>query len=269
MSNLSLMEKKKLERVFGMRSGYVLNFSNRTFEEYIVESVGIEIYSQEYNDMPSDSKANHMRAFWKKESNYVVGKLLTDIFNDWSELKESNSPDTPPEECLKIALRLKKSTPVPEIEVIQAISNEKDFEELAKSVRESIDKNEPENGLDSLHTFLVKYFRVKCQEMKISIDKKKPLHSLVGEYIKALKSNDLIESDMTERILKSSISVMEAFSHVRNNKSYAHDNQVLNYNESLLIFGHITNSVRFIERLKGAGIVKEEVSNNISDDFPF
>ncbi len=268
MSNLSLMEKKKLERVFGMSSGYVLNFSNRTFEEYIVESVGIEIYSKKYSDMPSDSKANYMRAFWKNESNYIVGKLLTDIFNDWSELKESNNPDTPPEECLKIALRLKESTPVPEIEAIQAISNEKDFEELAKSIRASIDKNEPENGLDRLHTFLVKYFRVKCQEMEINIDKKKPLHSLVGEYIKALKKNNLIESDMTERILKSSISVMESFSYVRNNQSHAHDNEVLNHNESLLIFGHVTNSVRFIERLKAAKIVKE-VSNNISDDFPF
>jgi len=268
MSNLSSMERKKLERAFGMRSGYVLNFSNRTFEEYIDESVGIKIYTQEYSNMPSDSKANYMRAFWKKESNYVVGKLLTDIFNDWSELKESNNPDTPPEECLEIALRLKESAPIPEIDAIQAISNEKDFEELAKSVRESIDKNEPEIGLDRLHTFLVKYFRIKCQELEISIDKKKPLHSLVGEYIKALKKNHLIESEMTERILKSSISVMESFNHVRNNRSYAHDNKVLNYNESLLIFGHVTNSVRFIEKLKGAGIVKE-VSSNPPDDFPF
>ncbi|WXU00882.1 MAG: hypothetical protein Ctma_1617 [Catillopecten margaritatus gill symbiont] len=198
-----------------MSSGYVLNFSNRTFEEYIVESVGIEIYCQEYSNMPSDSKANYMRAFGKKESNYVVGKLLVDIFDDWSELKESNNPDTSPEECLKIALRLKESAPIPEIGIIQAISNEKDFEELAKFVRESIEKNEPEHGLDRLHTFLVKYFRVKCQKMEISIDKKRPLHSLVGEYIKALKKNNLIESDMTERILKSSISVMESFNHVK------------------------------------------------------
>jgi len=41
---------------------------------------------------------------------------------------------------------------------------------------------------------------------------------------------------MTERILKSSISILDAFNDVRNNKSLAHDNPVLNRNESLLIF---------------------------------
>ena len=69
--------------------------------------------------------------------------------------------------------------------------------------------------------------------------------------MKALKSEGLIESLMTERILKSSISLMEAFNRVRNEQSFAHDNRVLNYNESLLIFGHVTGLVRFIEALDG------------------
>ncbi len=262
------MEKRKLERAFGMDSGYVLDFSNRTIDEFFLDSVGIELYDQKY-DKATGSKANRMRAFWEKEGNYIVGKLLIDIFDNWSELKSPNDSDTPPEECVKIALRLKESAPVPELEAIQAISSEKIFEKLAKSLRESIDRNEPENALDRLHTFLVKYFRVKCQELEISIDKKKPLHSLVGEYIKALKKNGLIESEMTERILKSSISVMEAFCDVRNNQSYAHDNQVLNYNESLLIFGHVTNSVRFIEKLESGGKVKQESDSELIDEIPF
>jgi hypothetical protein len=55
---------------------------------------------------------------------------------------------------------------------------------------------------------------------------------------------------MTERILKSSISTMEAFNHVRNNQSLAHDNPVLNYDESLLIYNHVCASVRFLESLE-------------------
>lgn len=55
--------------------------------------------------------------------------------------------------------------------------------------------------------------------------------------MRALKNEGAIESEMTERILKSSISVMAAFNRVRNDQSLAPDNQVLNYNESLLIFG--------------------------------
>jgi hypothetical protein len=43
----------------------------------------------------------------------------------------------------------------------------------------------------------------------------------------------LIESRMTETILKSSISVLEAFNEVRNNKSLAHDNELLNESERM------------------------------------
>ncbi len=55
---------------------------------------------------------------------------------------------------------------------------------------------------------------------------------------------------MTERILKSSISTMEAFNTVRNEGSLAHDNPTLNYDESLLIFNHVCNAVRFIKALE-------------------
>ena len=37
---------------------------------------------------------------------------------------------------------------------------------------------------------------------------------------------------------------------MRNNKSLAHDNPILNYEESLLIFNHVAASVRFIKALE-------------------
>lgn len=55
---------------------------------------------------------------------------------------------------------------------------------------------------------------------------------------------------MTERILKSSISMLEAFNDVRNNKSLADDNPILNYEESLLIFNHVAASIRLIKSLE-------------------
>lgn len=61
---------------------------------------------------------------------------------------------------------------------------------------------------------------------------------------------DLIESSMTERILKSSISVLDGFNDVRNNISFAHDNPVLNRNESLLICQHVTSAIRFVWTLE-------------------
>jgi hypothetical protein len=66
-----------------METGYVLNFSNRSFAELVAESTGRDIYDPSY-DYGSGSKANRMRAFWQKEDNAVVGKLLKDIL-DYSE----------------------------------------------------------------------------------------------------------------------------------------------------------------------------------------
>lgn len=160
---------------------------------------------------------------------------------------------------------------MPEISSVVPNAADQTFEALAKSVRESIDRNVPESGLDRLHTFLVRYFRVLCSERGISVDHRKPLHSLVGEYVKALKSEGAIESEMTERILKSTISIMEAFNRVRNDQSFAHDNQVLNYNESLLIFGHVTSSIRFIEAIelkRKSEQVRPKVYS-VDDEIPF
>ena len=44
MSSLKFSERMVLEKAFGMGSGYVLNFSDRTFQEFIWEHVGRDVY---------------------------------------------------------------------------------------------------------------------------------------------------------------------------------------------------------------------------------
>jgi hypothetical protein len=272
MSDLSIVEKRNIEKLFGMGGGYVLEFSNRTFDEFIFDSTGKTIYDSKY-DYGSGSKANRLRAFWSVEPNYVVGKLLEDLLlyveergvtQDWEQIFET---------CRRTAKRLIQDQPVPEIEAITPNTAERDFATLAKSVREAIEKNEPESGLDRLHTFVVKYMRVVCEKRGISTEREKPLHSLVGEYVRHLKENGDIESEMTERILKSSISTLEAFNRVRNDHSFAHDNCVLNYDESLLIFNHVTSGIKFIEALERRKCAVEGRASasalNQQNDIPF
>jgi hypothetical protein len=246
MSDITGVERLRLEKALRMGGGYVLNFSNRTFAEFVLLSTGIEIYGPTY-EREGGSKAKRLRAFWTRESNYTVGKLLGDLFEAWHELGESAPP---PEDCISIVNRLKESEPVPDMEVLNPISDEIVFDKLAKSIRESIERNEPEHSLDRLHTYLVKYFRALCNDHGISTERDKPLHSLAGEYIKALRKEGKIESEMTERILRSSISILEAFNDVRNDKSFAHDNPLLNYDESILIHSYVTSSVRFLRAIE-------------------
>ena len=269
MSDLTTTEKRKLERLLGMASGYVLNFSNRTFEDFILECTGRAIYDTKY-EFGSGSKANRLRGFWNVEGNQTTGKLLTDmIAYGLGEGLLTNI--TLVEECRKIATRLSQDSTVPEIDTLIAVINEPDFECVAKAAREAIEKNEPESGLDRLHTFVVKFIRSLCQQSNLQTNRDKPLHSLFGEYVRHIRDGGFIETDMSERILKSSISTFEAFNHVRNYRSLAHDNPLLNYDEALLIFNHVCSTIRFLRGLEGR--IKQrrqaEATKDGGDEIPF
>ncbi|WP_258170615.1 abortive infection family protein [Burkholderia cepacia] len=87
--------------------------------------------------------------------------------------------------------------------------------------------------------FTIKFLRTHCEHRGVEVNRDKPLHSLLGEYVKAVRAAGLLESEMTDRILRSSSSIFEAFNDVRNKKSLAHDNPILNHSEALLIFSHV------------------------------
>jgi hypothetical protein len=89
MSSLTLIEKQKLERELGMSSGYVLAFSNRTFEEFFREVVGVQIYDSRF-DIGSGSKANRMRAFWQVGTDEQLRLLLNGLVEGWDIY--SNTP---------------------------------------------------------------------------------------------------------------------------------------------------------------------------------
>jgi len=254
MSDLTFIEKSKFETFLGMKSGYILSFSDRTFQEFVADTIGIDIYDEKYN-YASGSKANRLRAFIKIESNYNVGVLLEKLVELAREKYQSGEtiPDDEfrlNEDCLKIIKRLKDEGVVEHLDALQPNNNDKDFKLLAKSIRESIEKNEPEVALDRLHTFVVKYVRELCATHTINFDKSESLNAVFGKYIKYLIDKKLVESVMTEKILKYSINVIEAFNDIRNNKSLAHDNPVLNYDESVLIFNNVTNSIKFIQNIE-------------------
>jgi hypothetical protein len=276
MADLSRLEKLKLENIFEMNEGYVLDFSNKTFNNFIFETINIELYSDKYADN-GESKANRLRTIWQKENNYLVGKLTKEMLDYWKDTVMIYKQITEKqqihfEECYKIANKLSENNIVEEIEVIRINQDDKNFSLLAKSIRESIEKNEPEVALDRLHTYVMKFIRKLCQNHEIGTTKEESLNAIFGKYVKFIVSNEKVESLMTERILKYSIHVIEAFNDIRNNKSFAHDNPILNYSESVLIFNNVTNSIKFIEtvekQLKNENLIIEIEKANW-ENLPF
>lgn len=107
MSNLINLQKQIFEKLFNMKSGYVLDFSNNAFQDFIKTSVNMDIFDEKYEKLcdelgyASCSKANRLRCFWDIESYFIVYKLLKELLDyyeyvyddekDWELLKKAKS----------------------------------------------------------------------------------------------------------------------------------------------------------------------------------
>ncbi len=266
MADISYSDNILISKCF-INSGCVLDFSNSSFEMFVFDSVGINIYDQKYNT-GGDSKGKKLIYFLKVEPNYIAAKLIEDLYKhkkdhcrQWFQDVEKDSIQE--EKIQNLCKQLKNTSGIGEVAIFREALIE-DYEKketiiiLLKEIEEALRQKKFQAGLDRLHTFVVKYVRYLCAKYKIDANQDKALHSIFGEYVKHLELHKLIESEMTLRILKSSISVLESFNHVRNNKSLAHDNQILNYPESHLIFKNILNCIEFLHELEFSRKVNTE-----------
>ncbi len=240
-----------------MQGGYVCDFTNNTFATFVAETVGVDIYDDAFLKGLGTSKASRLREFWRQGSNEVVAKLLDEMLEYWKSSLLSGPPSghQPFNEilykgCKDIVKQLANDRSVDDADALKPNSTDRDFHILAQSLKENIEKGKFEEALDRLHTFTVKYLRVLCERRGITFDKNTALNALIGGYIKFLKEKGVIESDMSMQILRSAIKVMETFDAVRNNQSLAHDNPLLNKDESWLIISHVSSTIRFLEAME-------------------
>jgi hypothetical protein len=80
MANISEVEKLKLETIFSMAGGYVLDFSNPSFQRFILSCVKLDIYNSKY-DRYGNSKANRLRALWQLEADTLVGRSIEEMLS--------------------------------------------------------------------------------------------------------------------------------------------------------------------------------------------
>ncbi len=115
MSSLKAIEKRVFEDLFGMASGYVLDFSNNTFAEFFRETVNIDIYAPKYA-FNGDSKAKRLRAFWETEPDALVGKVLAGLLEVWqyNAARNGQTNDSPQyKQAAHIVARLTGKKPDP------------------------------------------------------------------------------------------------------------------------------------------------------------
>lgn len=89
MATLTYQERRNLEKLFKMSSGYVLNFSDRTFEEFVYDAVGLNIHDEKYC-VNGTSKARKLRCFLDIEDDYIAGRLLERLVDYAAEREEDD-----------------------------------------------------------------------------------------------------------------------------------------------------------------------------------
>ena len=81
MSSLTDIEKRYLEKLLGMQSGYVLDYSDATFGEFFNRHK-IDIHGSKYQTYGT-SKAKKMRTFWEREPDALVGNVLSEMLDSY------------------------------------------------------------------------------------------------------------------------------------------------------------------------------------------
>lgn len=81
MSSLTVIDRRYLEKFLGMGSGWVLNYSDKTFGAFFSRH-SIDIHGPKYQVIGT-SKANKLRAFWDSESDPIVSKVLSGMVDEY------------------------------------------------------------------------------------------------------------------------------------------------------------------------------------------
>lgn len=250
------LDRAAFEEALNMQSGYLLDFSDRTFGEFFCIEIGIDPDAPPGSWLFSaygSSKAKRLRSFIERAQPHLVARALRALW----EYRENNilSNSGPREDRLrevyfKIVAKFEGEEHVIDSTGIDAFEENETLQELVAAIRRDLDAGRPNTGLDRLHTYCMKRFAsLILKNGGEPCGENDALHARVGRYAKTLKATRNL-TEMSERIIKSSISTFESMNDIRNNKSFAHDKETLvPMDEAKFIYDSVTALLRFIKAM--------------------
>lgn len=237
-----------------MEDGYPIDFSNARLAKFIGDSINIDIYHDKgYED--NKSKANKLRQIWNEEPDRVVGKLLADLLvyvqnNLQKNKKLGDYQKLKIEEMRILSQRLMGNT----VKIDLPSKKEDNLQTLLVDINSALARNQPALVLDRLHTFSTKLLRQFCSNNGIDIMDNKgkyyPLNSLAGSLSRYYEKNSLLQSDFTLLAIKNCISLFAQYNDVRNNQSFAHDNEILDGVEAEFVVKTMANVLTFLDEVE-------------------
>jgi hypothetical protein len=107
-NSLRSVEMRLIEDIFDMRSGYVLDFSNRTFADFFTEEIGVDIDEPRFS-ADGASKAKRLRCFLRQTDAATSAKALRALW-DYREAirRRSGSEERMPAAAAEFAQLLRR-----------------------------------------------------------------------------------------------------------------------------------------------------------------
>ncbi|ALG75770.1 hypothetical protein VY88_33095 [Azospirillum thiophilum] len=233
-----------------MHGGYVLDFTNPSFAEFF-EELGVHIYDGKYSqNVPS--KGKHLRAFIEIEDAPLVVRVLRRLWaysEDIPCYQEAEGRDALKAKFFDLLTRIEGGSAAPQTDVIERFRQDETLEELVAALQRDLDANRPAAAMDRLHTYCTMKFKHLLEQRGLPYNKSDPLHCHVGKYVKVLQAERDLK-DMTTQIIKNANSVFEKYNYIRNNRSLAHDNDLLDPAEARFIYDSIAAFLRFIKAIE-------------------
>jgi hypothetical protein len=250
MAKLNFKAWQVLEEAFEMHSGYVLNFTNRQFAAFMSD-FAVEIYDDQYK-IKGMSKANRLKAFLELAPEALAARVIRSL---WQYSIDSNAgfgrPVAPRlDNAIKDVIAQLEGNSVSSTEGIDKFVADPTLDEIIGSIRRDIDAGKHVMALDRLHTYCMKRFAFLLERRGIDCMSAEPLHSRAGKYAKAVAA-EAGHHEMTVQIVRNGFGIFEKFNDVRNNKSPAHDNDLIGGSEAQFIFEFVCAYLRFVKRLEG------------------
>jgi hypothetical protein len=177
MTKLRLSDRRFLEDVFEMGSGYVLNFTDRTFAEFFENELSVNIDDPKYR-LKGTSKGKRLRTFLEIESEPVVAKALRvlweyrDSFREPTE-EQKETARQQKDRFFGIVHSIEGAISTARTDAIEKFAENQTLEELISAIERDTQANKPEAALDRLHTYCMKKFAFVLDQKGIAFDKRR------------------------------------------------------------------------------------------------
>lgn len=164
MANLNFNQKQHFEKIFEMGSGYLLDFSNSSLQEFM-NDFKIDLGSSKY-DKYGSSKAKRFRAFWEVENDGLVANVLQALLELAISIRKLDSKDI--ELAQQYISQLQGKSPIP-----KAVKTELTEDDFLKQEFSKI--NISKLGLDSSFE---KVIQQRLDEIKKSLQSEASLSAI-------------------------------------------------------------------------------------------